>query len=604
MRTRSRRTVATALAGALSVVAAGALTAAPARSVPAPADAQCPQTYPVADLVKGQAVDGLTVSSGSSPETFTGTVLGTVADGIGADLDLIVVRLTSPEIDRVGGIWQGMSGSPVYAADGRLIGAVSYGLAFGSSPVAGVTPADDMKALIGTAAPSTAKPAQRVSLPAGLRARVAASGATTEREAGSGLERLAVPVGVSGLSSARLKKLSRVLDLGDVRLYRSAAAAAAPASGPAEIFAGSNLAASYSYGDFSAVGTGTTTMVCDGVVVGFGHPFDFTGDTSLTMHGADAIYIQEDPLGAPFKVSNPTGPVGVIDEDRMAGIKGELGAAPAGTLVRTSVAGPHGRSRTGETRVTVPDFASTATALGFLANLDRVFDRTGKGSADVSFTISGRTASGSRFDLARTNRYADGYDASYASIVEPANDVDALLGNEFTGVTLDRVRIDARLYDQVRSFRVAKVQVKRHGAWRTMGPESTVRVRHGRRLLLRIVLASRRNELGSRVIATSLRVPRSTPRGVLGFVSIGAAAEQGLSEDLGESSDESAGEPGGAEPTSFGQLVRQLQTAPRNDELALSLQLLSDEEGGPTLQARKPAGVVVTGSTQFMLRVR
>jgi hypothetical protein len=597
MSIRLRRPI-TALASVLSLTAAGAVIAAPAQSVPTPADAQCPSTYPVGDLTKGQSIDGLTVSSGTTPDPFTGTVLGTITDGIAPGLDMIVVRLTSPEIDRVGGIWQGMSGSPVYAADGRLIGAVSYGLAYGSSPVAGVTPADDMKALLGTPSSAQAKPASRVGLPATLRSRVASGAATTDREASSGLQRLAIPVGVSGLGSARLRKMAGRFDLDHVRLYRSAPAASAPATGgAAEIFAGGNLAASLSYGDLSAVGTGTTTMVCDGNVVAFGHQFGFAGHTSLTMHGADAVYVQEDPLGAPFKVANPTGPVGVIDEDRMAGIKGELGAAPASTLVRTSVTGPNGRNRTGETRVTVPEFASTATALGFLANLDRVFDHIGKGAADVHFTISGRTASGARFRLARSNRYADTADATFASIVEPAGDVDALLDNDFTGVTLDDIRIDAKLYDQVRSFHVARVQVRRNGVWRTVSPSTTVRVRHGRRVFLRVVLASRRNELGSRVITADLRVPRSAPRGVTGMVQVGSDVDGEFMDESGESST-------GTTARSFGQLVQQLQTAPRNDELPVSLQLFTDEEGAPVAQTRKQAGVVVTGSTQFMLRVR
>jgi hypothetical protein len=41
-----------------------------------------------------------------------------------------------------------MSGSPVYAADGRLIGAVAYGLA-GASTIAGITPAADMYTQVG-----------------------------------------------------------------------------------------------------------------------------------------------------------------------------------------------------------------------------------------------------------------------------------------------------------------------------------------------------------------------------------------------------------------------------------------------------------------------
>ena len=598
MSMRLRRPLAAFLGTVSLVGGAATLPASPARSAPPPADAQCPPIEPVGDVAAGQAVDGLTVSTGTTPEAFTGTVLGTIADGIAPGLDMIVVRLTSPEIDRVGGIWEGMSGSPVYGADGRLLGAVSYGLANGVSPVAGVTPAADMKALLGSGTGPQAAAGQRVHAPARLEARMV-DGATTAREAGSGLETLTVPVAVSGLSGARLARASSRLHLGDVRLYRSGpAATAAPAGAASQIVAGGNLAASLSYGDFSAVGTGTATMVCDGVVVGFGHPFDFAGDTSLTMHGADAIYVQEDPLGVPFKVSNPTGPVGVVDEDRLAGIEGELGAAPAATLVRTAVTGPGGRSRTGDTRVSVPDFAATATQLGFLANLDRVFDHTGKGSAFVHFTVSGHTAGGTPFTVARANRYVDNADLTFAATEEPAAAVEALVDNDFTAVTLDQVRIDASLNDQVRAYRVGKLQVRAKGRWRTVGASSVVRVRHGRRITLRVVLTSRRGVLPAKVVTTHLRVPASAAPGETGFVDVGSAGQS-----AGEDSEDGTVEGDAGSPASFGRLIQALQSAPRNDELSLSLQLESDAEG-PAVMRRAPVGAVVSGDAQFTVRVR
>ncbi|MCB0907999.1 MAG: hypothetical protein KDB63_12880, partial [Nocardioidaceae bacterium] len=103
-------------------------------TVGAASAATCDTPFPVADLVPHQAVTGLTVSAGTTPDGFTGEVLGVVKNGIAPGLDMVMVRLTSTEIDRVGGIWAGMSGSPVYADDGRLIGAVAYGLAWGPSP--------------------------------------------------------------------------------------------------------------------------------------------------------------------------------------------------------------------------------------------------------------------------------------------------------------------------------------------------------------------------------------------------------------------------------------------------------------------------------------
>src|SRR5215212_9817296 len=59
-----RRSVAAVTVAGLAGTTA-VLGAAPAQSVPDPVDRQCPEPYPVSDLVKGAPVDGLTVSSGT-----------------------------------------------------------------------------------------------------------------------------------------------------------------------------------------------------------------------------------------------------------------------------------------------------------------------------------------------------------------------------------------------------------------------------------------------------------------------------------------------------------------------------------------------------------
>src|SRR5687767_12893318 len=130
VRRRGRALV--ALTASLGLVAGvPALSGGVAQSEPTP---DCAQPFPIADLAAGDPVDGLTVSKGTTPEGFTGEVVGILHDGIAPGLDMVIMDLSSPEIDRVGGIWAGMSGSPVYAEDGRLIGAVAYGLTWGASP--------------------------------------------------------------------------------------------------------------------------------------------------------------------------------------------------------------------------------------------------------------------------------------------------------------------------------------------------------------------------------------------------------------------------------------------------------------------------------------
>jgi hypothetical protein len=584
-----------ALAAVAAVTVAAMTTlATPAHSAPSPKAAPaCPDVYPVADLRAHQPVSGLTVSSGTKPDAFTGEVLGVLADGIAPGLDLVIVRLSSDAIDSVGGIWAGMSGSPVYAADGRLIGAVSYGLAFGTSPVAGVTPAADMKALLGagasTATARTMARTRHVALPQQMQQRLVSAGLATPSGASAGLDRLPLPLSVSSrVASARLTKAaSRIaapslLGLPDVLVYQGSAAPAAPAAAT-EIFPGSNLAASISYGDLSAVGTGTTTMVCDGQVVGFGHPLDWTGDSTLTMHSADAIYIQEDPLGVPFKVSNPTGPLGGITGDHLAGISGPLGQIPNATLVHTVASVTTGTSRTGDTHVSVPDLLPRLTFFAQLDNQDRVFDRVGAGSSLVHFIIDGSTPDGEPFTLVRTNRFASPHDISTESGPEAADDLWAIESNDFTDVTINEVRISTQLNPADRAFSVGKIERKVGTAYTTLTNSSTVAARAGSTVTLRVTLNSRRNAFGTKVVMLYLKVP-AAPVGTYGNLTVGRT-------------DSSSGS-----PTSFDDLLTKLATAPRNDQLPGEIDLYAK---GKTLTSKTTYLVrdVVQGSRTFAFRI-
>jgi hypothetical protein len=203
---RTARVGVTALAAA-AVLATGGVTASPASSAPDPG---CPGTYPLGDLGAGDAVTGLTVTTGTQPGPFTGQVQGVLEDGIAPGVDLILADLHSPTIDKVG-IWSGMSGSPVYASDGRLIGAVSYSLGVGPSTIAGITPAAEMARLGSTTA---ARAATRVRVPSALAHRLVSSRTASTGQVSQGLSQLHVPRTVSGLSSARMATLSRVLRLG------------------------------------------------------------------------------------------------------------------------------------------------------------------------------------------------------------------------------------------------------------------------------------------------------------------------------------------------------------------------------------------------------
>ena len=125
------------------------------------------------------------------------TLIGVIDDGIASGFDMIITEGgVSDAIARAGGISAGMSGSPVYAADGRLVGAVSYVLAT-TSPIAGITPCRHAGTLQRR---RCRRPLGKVKLTAALEKKIV-RGAERAQEVASGLTRLPIPVGVSGMGS-------------------------------------------------------------------------------------------------------------------------------------------------------------------------------------------------------------------------------------------------------------------------------------------------------------------------------------------------------------------------------------------------------------------
>lgn len=450
----------------------------------------CAVPLPVAEVAAGDPVTGLTVSRGTVPTPFTGEVLGVVTGGIAPDLDLVMVRLTSPEIDRVGGIWQGMSGSPVYAADGRLIGAVAYGLAYGTSPVAGVTPFEYMDDY--AAAPT------RVRIGDPMAHRIAAATDLTAAQASQGFEELPLPGGVSGVRPARLTKTR-----GRPYLDRQVASwgTSSTAAGPETIVAGGNLAMTAAYGDITMGAVGTATSVCDDTVVGFGHPVTFVGELAAAMHPADAVYVQEDPLGVPFKVANLGDVAGTVTDDHLAGITGTLGPLPA-TVDVSSTLRYEGLSRTGVSHVSIPSELAGVTFYQIVGNHDRVMDKYGPGTEDNAWTITGRRPTGTPFTLEMGQQYVSSADITYTAAWD-VPDLVWLLG-ELPGVQVDSVTASARVSDDDSVWKLTGVQRRSGGTWTRLDPGATLRVRAGTTLRLRALLTG---EAGSRTLLIPIELP-------------------------------------------------------------------------------------------------
>jgi len=562
----TRRVPRAVLAALISAaLAATWLTTSTAHATPA--DDCLPEPFPVASLVPGMVANGLTVEKGNTPDPFTATVLGVVKDGIASGLDMIIVETDSPAITRAGGIWAGMSGSPVYAADGRLIGAVAYSLSFGPSPIAGVTPAADMYQILNRPGAAAAlKPATKVALPATIKQRVIATGAATAAAASAGMQVLPIPLGVSGVNPAHLDKVSQRLQakIPGVKVYAAGSASGVTAS-PADIFPGSNFAAAISYGDVTAAGIGTTTAVCPGGVLAFGHPFLFSGVSSMSVHSSDAVLVQPDPTFSGFKVANLGGIVGALDQDRLAGIRGQFGPAPAFIPISSDITSlDDGSMRSTTTNLNVPSFVPDIAATHLLNNLDRVADRIGGGTTEIRWIIRGQRASGAPFSVNVRNRYADQFDASIASIFDSLDQLFVLDTNPFEDSKITSVSYTGSIGSEFSQYSIESIRLRKpSGALVPVpGPDDPpLEVAAGSRLNLRVTLQPYRNIGSARDVDLSVVVPADTVGG-FGEVDVFGGAAQA---DFGDG----GGGTGGA--SSFNELLSQLRGLVTNDSVNATL---------------------------------
>ena len=452
-----RKRVAALAAATTGLVATTGMLASPAQSAPT---SQCPSSYAVADLTKGDPVTGLTVTSGTDPDSFGGTVVGVLENGIGPGVDMILVDLTSDTIDRVG-IWSGMSGSPVYADDGELIGAVSYSLGLGPSTIAGVTPAAEMQKLLRDGGQASPVLQRTVTLPQSLRRTLATTGAVASATAPASMTQMQVPVTVSGLSGQRRASAAKVLRFGGAKM---ADAAGGPTSSESiGIAAGGNLAASMSYGTVTAAGVGTATAVCGDEILAFGHPMNYSGPSSMALHGARATHIQDDQTLSGFKSANIGAPIGTVDADRLAGLHALTGALPAGIPFTAVASDNGGPAYTASSQVVTPEVLADIGFANTLAAQDKVMDRIGKGSSATTWTIKGLRKDGTPFTFARHDMYSDPSDISGATAFALVGDLQAIVENPGEAVTITSVDSSTRIIDDATTYVVQKVQVLREG---------------------------------------------------------------------------------------------------------------------------------------------
>jgi hypothetical protein len=324
------------------------------------------QLYKLREVKAGDKGVGYTVFSGAQVKPFQVEILGVLQGMLGPHRDVILARLSGPEIE-FSGVIAGMSGSPVYV-DGRLLGAVSYRFgAFTKEPIAGITPIESMLEIYSD--PQIVPP--RPPRFAGARAEAPlGTGALRSREprAPPAFPKLLPPPGphdprpietpivLSGFAPQDAEWLKQQFaEAGFVAQVgggggglagspratgRAEPNAAAVAGGvdAAPIAPGAPIAGLLMRGDLNVAGTGTVTFLDGKRVLGFGHPFFGFGHVAFPMATASIINTLASLAGS-YKQSAPAREVGVIEHDRLTAIAGSLGAVAPMIPVRIDLRG-------------------------------------------------------------------------------------------------------------------------------------------------------------------------------------------------------------------------------------------------------------------------
>jgi hypothetical protein len=579
-----------ALAGLLALtIAVAAWGVAPAAgSSPGSLTGDCPTVLPIDQVTTGMKGTALSVTSGRAVSTMSAEVLGILRNAVGPGRDIIIVDLSGPTVTAAGGLWAGASGSPVFFRSGgqdKLAGAIAYGLAGGGSTLAGLTPAQDMKDLLGPGA-DAASAAAVLEIPTGLAARMAAASGLSIAQTGS-LSRLKTPLSASGLTDRGLRQMQAAIDRQGLPFipYMGGSASNNPTNPPGGLRAGDSFAAAMSLGDVTVAGIGTTTFVCDGQAVAFGHPFNWTGETTMAARAADTITIVKDPVFGGYKLANVAESVGVLTQDRLAGIVAELGDGPSGSPITSTVTDlDSGRTRSGQSEAIFPEFLPFLSFSHLFQNIDVTIDRIGAGSSQIAYTIRGTRDGGATWELTRSTRYASRFDISFDSVLEVASTAEIL--EAFNGEDVKVTSIDVPKLDVKKAFE--QYDVTRLLVWNGSQYVSRdfVRRRPGQTIKLRAVLRPV-HTTGTKNVDLSLRVPENARRSgyiqVLGGGSISPEIPCFILED--ECVDDTE--------QSFDAVLRAFRNQPPGNSVVAQLRLGENE----TLraQASKEQDAVVNG---------
>lgn len=288
--------------------------------------ADTPKILPLSEIHPGMNGVMYTIFSGDQIQKVNLTVIGVLKNAIGPRQDIILVQLEGPEVEK-DGVVAGMSGSPVYF-DGKLAGALSLKIGtFTKDAIGGVTPIQNMLDI-----------ENALSSPTG--AGKFSGGPTTSTLAASGqpfpgrialgsgnfLTPIETPLVFSGISPDVLAHFTPQLQA--YGMTAMAGGTVPPNPDDAKLQPGDMVGMNLISGDLSITAGCTVTAVIKGQVFVCGHPILGFGNVTIPMSRGHVVMTLASSLES-TKIMNTGGDIGAFTQDRLTGVVGDLGAAPA-----------------------------------------------------------------------------------------------------------------------------------------------------------------------------------------------------------------------------------------------------------------------------------
>ncbi|QQS48628.1 MAG: hypothetical protein IPM66_08395 [Acidobacteriota bacterium] len=418
--------------------------------------------FPIDQVKPGMRATGYTVFVGSEPKPFELEILGVLKGFPNPQQNAVLSKLLGDDLNHMG-VFQGMSGSPVYI-DGKLLGAVAFGYQFAKDPIAGITPIQHMIEVFENKQPDEKKDLdkpRRVSFSeiafnensrefaefvngfgAGAQPAAAPAG-------GQVLLPIATPLAITGVPPdvvARFAPIFKSLGFAPVAGVAGATEITDLKQADANTLKpGATIVVPLVRGDYSLAAAGTVTYRDGNRIYAFGHPFLQLGVSDFPMHEGEVVTVMSSSATS-FKLSYPTAMVGAMTGDRSPGIFGELGRTPKMLPVEINVKTSLGEKRSYRFDMVVDRFLSPillqTTLIAALSSTERVI-------GDSTLQLSSMIKLRGQQPINLENRLSVSLNAPLAAAFAVSQPISALFNSglrdlEFEKLSYDITSNDAR----------------------------------------------------------------------------------------------------------------------------------------------------------------